>query len=146
MISCKSQEDLLCYLFRLTAERDLITSKTLAIHGVKWKNPRVMLGENEKVGLMLSNSHVICSKSRLAHHRIAFLRSFAANVKVKVMIHFVWLSRFKTVCSSLSYLDICKKGEALFIFSNSTVFDGFLLRSVLHQMEHGTFKTRVNIE
>lgn len=49
MISCRSQEDLLSYQFRSTAERDLITSKTLAEHGEKWKNPRVTLGENEKV-------------------------------------------------------------------------------------------------
>lgn len=53
MILCKSQEDLLSYQFHFTAERDLITSKTLAEHGGSGKkSPGVMLGENEKVGLM----------------------------------------------------------------------------------------------
>lgn len=89
------------------------------------KTPRVMLGENEKIGPMPSNNHITCSESKVAHQTIGFLRSSKNNVKFKVIIHRIRLSRFKTICNILCYLDICKKAAALFVFYINTVFDVF---------------------
>lgn len=93
MIHCKSQEDLLSYRFRLTAERDLITSKTLAEHGEKAKKKkkhRVMLGGNEKVGLTRSNNRITCAGVKW-HIRESISTGALEkhNVRVKVMMHLV---------------------------------------------------------
>lgn len=53
------------------------------------ETPRVMLGENEEVGLMPSNNHIGCARSKVAHQRVGFHQSFKDNVKLKVMIHLV---------------------------------------------------------
>lgn len=87
------------------------------------EKPQSHVAREWKSRAMPSNNHMTCFESKVAHQRICFHWSFKNNVKVKVMIHLVWLCRLcKTICSILSHLDICSKGADLFILSTITQY------------------------
>lgn len=147
MIACKSQEDLPSYQFRSTAARDLITSKTLAEHGARSKNPPESCWERMKKRSRRLQT-ITCSKSKVAHQRIGIHGSFGNNVKVKVIciLHDDPASRpyvgfsATLIFANMVQIFIC---NVVALIWHVFFFPHITLRSVLNEVEKRQFETRV---